>query len=173
MCLISVLFSFYHISNIFFSFFSFSSSSFLFINDVFVLRFTSPFSCSVFFIKFCKASHAFIKIQKIKTPPTPKELHVYLKCIDSPLGDTPPATDGRDEFCAYFSAFGVFCFCIRGWCAVLFRGILVQIMFFVCILSVILVGAKCVCGFLRVVCVRKNKLVVCYRGLLVWFDFST
>ena len=87
-------------------FFQFLFSIFLLM--MLVLRFTSPFSCSVFFIKFCKASHAFIKIQKIKTPPTPKELHVYLKCIDSPLGDTPPATDGRDEFCTL--CFGLRCF---------------------------------------------------------------
>ena len=78
---------------------------------------------------------------------------------------------GEMSFALIFRLSVCFVFCIRGWCALLFGGILVQIMFFVCILSVILVGAKCVCGFLRVVCVRKIKLVVCYQHGLVWFGF--
>ena len=45
---------------------------------------------------------------------------------------------GEMSFALIFRLSVCFIICIRGWRAVLFRGILVQIMFFVCILSVML-----------------------------------
>ena len=37
---------------------------------------------------------------KNKDPTYPYRLYVYVESLDSPLGDTPPAVDGRDELCA-------------------------------------------------------------------------
>ena len=82
---------------------------------------------------------------KIKTPPTPKELNVYVKSLDSPLGDTPPAIDGRDEFCAFF--LGLQCVLWFAYlnsvpCCITFY---VQIMVYVRVWSVSAVGAGCEC----------------------------